>query len=67
MIRTYGSYYSSMFTPCSSVSIVNFEHVIIGWEKRQINLSKFTIITASVTHSDRQTIQQYSIDFLKVF
>ena len=56
-----------MFTPCSSVSIVNFEHVIIGWEKRQTNLSKFTIITASVTHSDRQTIQQYSIDFLKVF
>ena len=20
------------FTPCSSVSIVNFEHVIVGWE-----------------------------------
>ena len=22
-----------IFTPCSSVSIVNFEHVIAGWEK----------------------------------
>ena len=25
-------YFRTCFTPCSSVSIVNFEHVIAGWE-----------------------------------
>ena len=24
---------TTYFTPCSSVSIVNFEHVIFGWDK----------------------------------
>ena len=29
----------SYFTPCSGVSIVNFEHVIAGWEIVSILLS----------------------------
>ena len=29
-------YVQSYFTPCSSVSIVNFEHVIAGWPVKWI-------------------------------
>ena len=31
--RTTGIQLSTYFTPCSSVSLVNFEHVIAGWDK----------------------------------
>ena len=38
--------YRTYFTPCSSVSIVNFEHVIANWveEKFVLSLSAFLLL-----------------------
>ena len=29
------------FTPCSTVSVINFEHVIAGWELKKTYLESF--------------------------
>ena len=36
---------SIILTPCSSVSIVNFEHTITGWAQPAITYSRLTIET----------------------
>ena len=38
-------YLLTYFTPCSSVSIVNFEHVIVSWEAHL-----WTAASVSITH-----------------
>ena len=38
-------------TPCSSVSVINFEHVIAGWVVLSVKTIKATIITFNLVES----------------
>ena len=47
------------FTPCCSVSIVNFEQVKAGWEKNLIVDSTSKLVEQEWIHSVRKTVFEF--------